>query len=410
MRVAFLTPAYITEKDFHGGLANYLYRVTQALNKRGHDVEVFTASEHDEILVHDGVTVNRVRVDPKILRVLNQLSLYKLTKTTYVLGLSYSLRKALKKRHRMKAFTVIQASSYLSVGLLSTLKRPAPIVSRVSSFEPLMSKYYKKPMRFGQRVREFCELLALRRSDAVYAPSELLAGILREQAEIQVDVIRSPLFLDAQRSDDSVYRRCLSGKSYLLFFGTIGLLKGGRILAKSLPALLSRYEDFHFVLCGSVKEGENGRETVLDEILRLAGANGNRVIYLGVLRHPQLFPVVEKARAVVLPSLIDNFPNTMLEAMALGKVVIGTRGTSYDEFIEDGVSGFLVDPGDVCQLQCIMDRVFHMTKEERTAIGNHAAYKISSLSPEATCRRLELYFDQVVIDDKRRRGLIQFLE
>ena len=49
---------------------------------------------------------------------------------------------------------------------------------------------------------------------------------------------------------------------------------------------------------------------------------------------------------VVLPSLIDNFPNACLEAMGLGKVVIGTVGTSFDELISEGTTGFLVSPNN----------------------------------------------------------------
>ena len=46
-------------------------------------------------------------------------------------------------------------------------------------------------------------------------------------------------------------------------------------------------------------------------------------------------------RGCSLPSKVDNLPNTCLEAMALKRVVIGSRtAASFDQLISDGVNGF----------------------------------------------------------------------
>ena len=59
MRVAFLTPEFITEYRTGGGLGNYLGRITELLVNSGHAVEVFVLSEnqpktiqHGEVIVH----------------------------------------------------------------------------------------------------------------------------------------------------------------------------------------------------------------------------------------------------------------------------------------------------------------------------------------------------------------------
>ena len=86
----------------------------------------------------------------------------------------------------------------------------------------------------------------------------------------------------------------------------------------------------------------------------------------------------------------------MLEAMALGKVVIGTKGNSFDEFIEDGVSGILVESNNSIQLCRALERVWNMKEQERINIGKVAQQSIASLSPEIACRKLEEYFQQFV--------------
>jgi hypothetical protein len=60
LRIAFLTPEYVTESNFDGGLANYLHRVARGMKQHGHDVEIFTRSDQNDTISHDGILVNRV--------------------------------------------------------------------------------------------------------------------------------------------------------------------------------------------------------------------------------------------------------------------------------------------------------------------------------------------------------------
>ncbi len=53
---------------------------------------------------------------------------------------------------------------------------------------------------------------------------------------------------------------------------------------------------------------------------------------------------------VILPSRIDPFPYVLLESGALKKPFIGGNTGGIAEFIEDGVHGLLVNPGDSDQL------------------------------------------------------------
>ncbi len=395
MRIAFLTPEYVTESNFDGGLANYLHRVARGMKQRGHDVEIFTRSDQNETVYHEGILVNRVKDNGFIFKCVNRLTRYRFRQTLNILSLSHCLRKSLLKRHRHQHFDIVQASSYLACGLFSTFCRPVPIISRISSYEPLWRKFYSKRLTRQQRFREWLELLALRCSNAVYAPSELLCRVLRENANIEADVLRPPFFIETNNLDESIYKKHLMEKKYLVFFGSIGLLKGGEALARSLPDLLATYPKMFFVFAGKVFGGPENK-SMLDYIKDKTGRYSNQIIYLGVLPHYQLYPIVKYSQAVVLPSLIDNLPNTMLEAMALGKVVIGTRGSSFEEFIDDGISGILVEADNSAQLFRAMERVWNMSEEERINIGRVAQQRIASLSPEIACHKLEQYLQQFI--------------
>src|SRR5262249_42489373 len=69
------------------------------------------------------------------------------------------------------------------------------------------------------------------------------------------------------------------------------------------------------------------------------------------LEKARLFGIIRFAHLVILPSLFENLSNAGLEAMALGRPVIGTYGTGFEELIQDGINGFLVEPGNADALE-----------------------------------------------------------
>jgi glycosyltransferase involved in cell wall biosynthesis len=80
------------------------------------------------------------------------------------------------------------------------------------------------------------------------------------------------------------------------------------------------------------------------------GEQAGQVRWLGYLPKPQLYRVLKQAEAVVIPSRVDNLPNTLIESLLLNVPVIGSRGASIDELIEPGISGELVPIGDSAAL------------------------------------------------------------
>jgi glycosyltransferase involved in cell wall biosynthesis len=73
---------------------------------------------------------------------------------------------------------------------------------------------------------------------------------------------------------------------------------------------------------------------------------------------PELYALLARAEAAVLPSLVDNLPNTVIESLLLGIPVIGTRGASIDELVRDGINGELVERGDAPALANALIRVW----------------------------------------------------
>ncbi|HXQ33905.1 MAG TPA: glycosyltransferase, partial [Anaerolineales bacterium] len=100
------------------------------------------------------------------------------------------------------------------------------------------------------------------------------------------------------------------------------------------------------------------------------------------------------ARLITLPSLIDNLPNAGLESMGLGKVVIGTTGTGFEELITDGVSGFLVPRDNPQALAEKMISAWNNLNLE--TIATAAKQEILNCAPEKTVATLLSYYSEVL--------------
>jgi glycogen(starch) synthase len=384
LRVALLTPEFITESNFDGGLANYLYRAARTLVLLGHEPHVLVASDRDETIDLDGIAVHRVCVRSRLIDGIARRLLRSYLPIVSIPWQSWRLNRRLRRLHRDIGVDVAQYSSYGATALFRLGSIPA--VVRLSSLESLWGRAYERtgPMRGPNFLTAQLEMLSLRRATCLISPSRLVADEAERVVDRKVSVVESPMLPSAMEFDDSIYREHLAGKRYGLFFGTVGLLKGVKTLAEVLPELFEWDKELDFVFVG--KQGNFAGRPMLEYVRERVDPNQGRVIHLERLPHEELYPIIDGASVVVLPSRIDNFPNACLEAMARGKLVVGTRGASFDQLIEDGVSGFLCEIDDRESLLEAVKRA--LTHSEPDEIGARAKARIAQLHPDIVGREL----------------------
>ena len=71
-----------------------------------------------------------------------------------------------------------------------------------------------------------------------------------------------------------------------------------------------------------------------------------RVTFTGSLPQQELLPYYQKADVVINPSLSEAFGMSLVEAMATQTPVIATKIGGMPEVVDDGITGFLVEPGN----------------------------------------------------------------
>jgi len=79
---------------------------------------------------------------------------------------------------------------------------------------------------------------------------------------------------------------------------------------------------------------------------------------LGAAEQAQVLAWWRRAAAAVLPSDSEGMPVSLMEAAACGVPAVATAVGGTPELIEDGVTGFLIPPGDAGKLAAALERLF----------------------------------------------------
>lgn len=404
MRIAFLTPEFVTEKKFDGGLANYLHRVTVALKKAGHDPEIFVATDRDEDIDFEGIRIHRSMTfrprDQRIMRLFKRFFRTRWFRSWEVICVANALAKSLRLRHASDPFDVVQASDFLATGLRIPRDAGFPLITRLSYYSPLLREAYGYPPSIDRTLAEYLEERSIRHSHRVYCPSSSLAAEVAARLHIKVDTINPPVCIEIEPhlEDASLHERILDGApSYVLFFGRICRPKGVYTLAEAMRGVLAERPHLRWVLAG--REDPPGIVQELKDIVRDCA---QQVIHLNSVPHTQLYPLIRNAVCVALPSRIDNFPNTCLEAMMLGQIVIGTHGTGFDDLITDNVDGFLVRRDAPAELEATVRRVIDLPADESARVRMAAKEKTKLFEPSRTLGQLLGYYEACMADYRER--------
>lgn len=346
-----------------GGLQNYIFRTAQRLHAAGEVVTVISRTETQPQAYDFPVRHIRSRYwKQKLLGIVNRLTQHKFESVLNMLLDAHLYSQECKKIHDAD---IIQSPNYKYMGLFVKHKN-AKLVVRASSYRPLWTEE-TNPL-INTHLMSFLENKLYKKADRVFAPSRHMASILEKELKINVDFLPTPIPDTVIDEDNSWHEQHLDGKKYILFFGTILKRKGLFVLAEAMNLVWARDPSVLLVLAGPdlVVDGRSNFE----KMMQIIGSHKDKVIYTPNLNQQKLFPVIRNAWFTVLPSLDDNCPNSMLEAMALGKVVLGTFGSSMDEFYPLDAQELLVPRANAAELAKKILWLWDLPEEQINRFGD----------------------------------------
>lgn len=229
-------------------------------------------------------------------------------------------------------------------------KRNLPVLCSVHTRFETYFRYYN--MSFAEPLVEAWLRRLYRKCDALVAPSESFAQVLREQRmNYDIDIwsrgVDREIFNPQRRNLEWRRSQGLSDEVPVIgFLGRLVMEKGLDVFSDTID-LLNRRQVAHQVMVIGEGPARGWFESRLPHA-RFVGFQGGADLGRAVAAMDVLFN----------PSVTETFGNVTLEAMACGLPVVAAKATGSQSLVEDKMSGRLILPGainqfaDVLQIYC----------------------------------------------------------
>jgi glycosyltransferase involved in cell wall biosynthesis len=151
-------------------------------------------------------------------------------------------------------------------------------------------------------------------------------------------------------------------EGYVLFVGRLVRQKGILTLLQAMKH------------CGPhsrlVIVGRGELSDAVQEFIDSAGL-GDRIRFVGPLWGDEVTRFIGNCAAVVIPSeWYDNLPMILCRANAMGKPVIASRINGIPEYVQDGINGYLFEPGNAFELATLIDRILELSPSNYASLSN----------------------------------------
>ena len=410
LHIVFVTTEFVTDKNFHGGLATFTANMATIFAKHNHKVTVLVAGKNNKekcIDWIDKIAIKYIEFNKNYIFAGIADYIAEKSYESYLTDLYFKYRgviinNEIRKIHKKCKIDIVHYCNLLATGLYPL--KSVPYVIRMSSF-PGMSRHAEqidfdryKVINDLNRLEKL-ELAAIKKTKAVISPSKINADFVYHTIHKKIQIIESPFYLDMNNWDDMVYNDILSEKNYFLFYGCLCRKKGLHIIDEIIYRLLDEHKDMLFVFIGKdygIIAEKKKYTKAFTRIKMSAKEYADRVVYINTIPREKLFPIIKNASVCVLPSIVDNLPNTCIEAMALGKIVIGSKGASFDQLIKDGNNGLLCERASSASLYEALERFCKLTPAQVEAMGEKAKLKINELNPQKVYSNYMKYYRYVM--------------
>ena len=359
-----------------GGPASHAPDVADFLSSRGHDVVVVTTAD-----APPAQHAYPVLAVPRRHRI----------------GVRH-LRGAALVRRRARAADVVYTTGMFGRSALGSALARTPYVVKLTA-DPAFERSHRRGYVEGnvdefQGARggavvaalRFARDVELRHAAHVFTPSAYLRelAVAWGVAPERLSVLPNPVPVIRGLRDREELKRELRLDGATIAFA--GRLTAQKSLDRALEAIVR--SDVQLVIAG---EGPDRQP--LERRARELGVE-RRVRFLGAQPRERVVELFHAADATILSSSWENFPHTVVEALAVGTPVLAMQAGGVAEVVRDGVNGLLVPAGDTAALAAAVERFF-ADADLRARLRAAAAASVAAYAPENVFSSLEATLREV---------------
>lgn len=214
------------------------------------------------------------------------------------------------------------------------------------------------------------------RANAIQAISTFLARWAKRQGAIVVPhVIPNGVHLERFKCHittevrESLRASWGVGNSDRLIVTVSRLVKknGTRDLIEALSLLGTEYK--------LLIAGEGEERSMLEALAKERGVY-ERVVFYGLCSQEKLPELLQSCDVFCRPSLSEGQGISFIEAMASGLLTVGSKVGGIPDFLREGETGFLCEPGQPTSVAQVIKRVFELSEDERRRVVKRAEHLV----------------------------------
>ena len=386
MRIAFVDSVLEPAKPGRSGMSDTVWGMAGQLTTLGHEAHMI-GSYRTEAFPDHRIAVHHFPAPPMAYR--------------NVLGLAWRMRRTAHVIRSLRP-DIVHARDYLAAALLDiflpgvplVLTTPGNIFHRIAHGGNPYEWYYTQLLKWGAR-------RTARRAQAIVAISRSMRDWWLWTGSHPDRTHHIPLGADLARftyvPDARATVGIAEGVTHFLFAGRFSPEKGVATLLDAVHISRAAFTDAGATV---TLVGSGSQEAILKA----------KVDELQLDRFVRFVPWVEQdqlpawysaADAFVLPSFTEGFSRTVIEAMATGTPVIGSRITGTEDHVIPGQNGFLFEAGDAKALARHLTACVEAPSVVRSMRASAADYARRHLSWDVVVKRL---VDEVYVPVLSRRN------
>lgn len=366
-----------------GGVENVAYQLVLEIAKRGHEVLIFTSSIDSTSYIEDYGNIKIYRY-----------------KKAFTIGLApISLELIYKPLLYRDDADII----HTHLGNL-----PAPLTAvfyaKMKKIPLIVTHHGDWIGGFGSFMRRFgvfiynnflCNYI-LSSADSIIALSEghindslFLGKYLSKISVISNGVSISKFELSYTTNESRKLLNLPIEKNIILFVGSLTFRKGPHVLLNAMKKVLQKWPESYLIFVG-----DGNLITELYSMSKDLKIDSN-VRFTGFVNEIDKILYYKAADMFVLPSFLEAFPLTLMEASASGLPLIGSDLECFKSIIDDQRTGLVFKKGDVDDLA---DKIIYLldNSDVRKIMGNNAKKKIIEFDWEKVVEKTErLYLNSI---------------
>jgi glycosyltransferase involved in cell wall biosynthesis len=347
-----LVTQYFPPDTGGGGIASYAQYLAQGLRARGHSIRVISRlAPNSKPFANVG--------DIEIYRIVAPLQSHRWSRLPILgrhirffrdLVYAWRIRKLLL---RMRAEWLPDIVEYADIDA-EGLFHPAysrRVVKLHSPHKVMRPFYSRREAPYAWKGIEALESMSIKRANGISSPSNWLAQEVGRLEKIPIDDIK--IVLNAIDTDLFSPAPTMESKDrpLILYVGRLEPRKGATVFAQAIPKIAAQFADAQFAFLGADRSGVNGTSQREDLCVGFKSLGLlNRVQFHGHDSPAVYLDYYRRASVFVMPSLFENCPYTLLEAMACGKAVVVSDASGMAEMVDHGRTGIKFEAGNSNQL------------------------------------------------------------